>query len=513
MRVYIQNWLKGPYTLVSDVVVRKDEPVPHKWLPGDEITDSTGQVQTRKPLKTIVGIVNFLNRTGYGFTSRGAALYMFHPLNAGYPPFLVASKTKYDANMVAAVSFEHWNDKWPRGGIQQLLGTVGSKGVERNALLDAVNVCPGEDLVYGMQANVGQHVVVDWDYVFNIDPQGCVDVDDVFAWRNVGDVTEFAIAIADVRAWVPEGGELDLRAYERGTTFYDDGVAAVPMLPPMLSADMASLRCDGVGRPVIALVYTLCNGVVTGSEFRQCMMTVSQAYTYETVMGDLPVCERLTYLLGRVLGCDVGSDSHHWVELAMVDYNRQVALQLRKGGVGLLRVHEGTRSAEWNDLAAKTGCADVAFFGYAAGIYVDASMAAGGHSGLGLDCYTHASSPLRRYADLYNQRWLASLCFGAERPIGMRHAVLLNERNALAKALDRDVWFLKNLDTKGITVAEGWALVDKGNGVWSVYVPAWKRRVRGVGAAMAGAAVVVRAYTDLKAVTFGSRVVCAIEMK
>ena len=125
MRVYIQNWLKGPYTLVSDVVVRKDEPVPHKWLPGDEVADdTTGAVQTRKPVKTIVGIVNFLNRTGYGFTSRGAALYMFYPLNAGYPPFLVASKTKYDANMVAAVSFEHWNDKWPRGGIQQLLGTV-----------------------------------------------------------------------------------------------------------------------------------------------------------------------------------------------------------------------------------------------------------------------------------------------------------------------------------------------------------------------------------------------------
>ena len=98
-------------------------------------------------------------------------------------------------------------------------------------------------------------------------------------------------------------------------------------------------------------------------------------------------------------------------------------------------------------------------------------------------------------------------------PLGVRHAVLLNERNAAAKALDRDLWFLKNLDTKGITVVDGWALVDKGNGVWSVYVPAWKRRVRGVGAAMAGAAVVVRAYTDLKAVTFGSRVVCAIEMK
>ena len=91
----------------------------------------------------------------------------------------------------------------------------------------------------------------------------------------------------------------------------------------------------------------------------------------------------------------------------------------------------------------------------------------------------------------------------------------MNGRSSLAKAFDRDTWFLKHLDTSGITTVDGWALVDKGEGAWSVYVPAWKRRVRGVVAGTgvevkAGTGVVVRAYTDLKAVCFGHRVVCSI---
>lgn len=510
MRLFIQNWLRGPYTLVSDSELQKDEPVPHKWLPGDDV-DASGRVLTRTVPKQLVGIVHFVNRTGYGFSPRGIALYMFYPLNTGYPPFLVASKTKYEVNMIASVSFEHWNDKWPRGGIQRLLGTVGSKSVERDALLQAVDVCPGPDLVTDSMPNVQGHDTTPWDFVFNIDPAGCLDVDDVFAWRHVGDDIEFAIAIADVQAWVPEGSDLDVHAYERGTTFYDDGNAVLPMLPSVLSSDKASLRHDGIARPVMALVYTLHNGAVVKHEFRQCVMTVTKAYTYYTVMGDVDVCSELTRLLTIVMGVDVGSDSHHWVELAMVDYNRCVALLLAAAGVGLLRAHAGVKSAEWSDLAARTGCADVAFFGYAAGHYVPASgLRATGHAGLGLDCYTHASSPLRRYADLYNQRWLGTLCFGLPSPVELRSPVLLNGRNQAAKALDRDLWFLKNLNTEGITVVTGWALVEKESGVWSVYVPAWKRRVRGVGDVVAGTAVTVRAYTDLKATSFGSRVICSI---
>jgi hypothetical protein len=518
MRVHIQHWIKGPYTLLSDdgSAVTKNEPVTQKWLPGDHV-DADGRVLERCGTQTIIGIVNFVNRTGYGFSPRGAALYMFHPFQESYPPFLVASKTKYTENYIASVSFEHWNDKWPRGGIQRLLGPVGARDIETAALRMSVMI-KGDDAVMGCCVSEADYDCSTWDRVFNIDPSGCVDVDDVFAWRVRDGVTEFAIAIADVAAMVPEGSALDDLAYERGTTFYDDGMAVVPMLPEALSTKAASLRADGVRRPVVALVYRLNddNGEIEHVGFRRCMMTVTRAYTYESIMGDRNTCFTLIAFLMDVLGRDIDrTESHAWVEAAMVEYNRRAACVLRDARVGVMRVHNGTAVGEWNTLAAATGCREVGFFGYAAGAYVcggtDCDV---GHVGLGLDMYTHASSPLRRYADLYNQRWLVALCCGAVRPVVLRSPVVMNGRSALAKAFDRDAWFLRHLDTAGITVVDGWALVDKGNGVWSVYVPAWKRRVRGVVSegveVKAGTAVVVRAYTDLKAVSFGHRVVCSI---
>ena len=514
MRLFIQNWLKGPYTLMGDESITKNEPVPHKWLPGDEV-DADGAVLNRTPPKQILGIVHFVNRTGYGFSPRGAPLYMFYPLHTGYPPFLVSSKTKPSGNMIASVSYEHWNDKWPRGGIQRLLGAVGDKSAERQALLQtaAVGSTDTGD-VAEFQLDCASHDTTPWEYVFNIDPEGCHDVDDVFAWRKTGDGSiEFAIAIADVRTWVNEDSVLDKVAYERGTTFYDNGQAVLPMLPPALSAGAASLLADGVGRPVLALVYTIRNGVCISHMFRQCIMTVSKAYTYENVLCDTTVCTMLVGYLTTILGPVCGTDPHHWVELAMVDYNRRVAEVLRRAGVGLLRTHAGVRSLDWESLALKTGCADLAFFGYASGSYVDSTVDDSSHSGLGLKCYTHASSPLRRYADLYNQRWFCAAYFGLSNPQYRRLPILLNERNKLAKKLDRALWFLDNLDTSGITTVEGWALVEKTGGVWSVYVPSWKRKVRGIvsqGLVDAGTRVQVRAYTDLKATSLEARVVCSI---
>ena len=519
MRLHIQNWLRGPYTLLSDdgATVTKTEPVTQKWLPGDTV-DADGYVVKRQPIQNLVGIINFVNRTGYGFSPRGAALYMFHPFREDYPPFLVASKTKYTENHIAAVNFEHWNDKWPRGGIQRLLGAVGARDVETAALRASVTIRCDETIVLDIAHEVG-YDCGDWDCVFNIDPTGCLDVDDVFAWRVRGDVTEFAIAIADVAAWVPEGSALDDLAYERGTTFYDDGAAVVPMLPEALSAGAASLRADGVRRPVVALVYRLNDdsGAIEHVGFRRCIMTVTRAYTYESIMEDKDTSFTLIAFLTDVLGRAIDrTDSHAWVELAMVEYNRRAACVLREARVGVMRVHDGTTVGEWSELAATTGCREVGFFGYAAGAYVDGGIDGGvEHAGLGLDVYTHASSPLRRYADLYNQRWLVALCCGGIRPMIMRSPVTMNMRAGMAKAFDSTTWFLCHLDTAGITVVDGWALVDKGDGIWSVYVPAWKRQVRGVvvtgGAEVkAGTAMVVRAYTDLKAVSFRNRVVCSI---
>jgi ribonuclease R len=92
--------------------------------------------------------------------------------------------------------------------------------------------------------------------IFTIDPADAKDHDDALSLTKVSDgLWEVGIHIADVSHFVQEGTALDLEARGRGTSVYlVDQV--VPMLPPLLSTDLCSLR-DGVDRFVLSLFVTL----------------------------------------------------------------------------------------------------------------------------------------------------------------------------------------------------------------------------------------------------------------
>lgn len=537
MQVSIRNWLFGPFTLLGEnTAILHNTPVPHSWLPGDRVDPISGEVISRKltTRNTLVGILDCVNRVGQGFTSRNVPLYMWHPLDPGYPPFVVSSTRKYTQNMLVSVSFEHWDAKWPRGGIQHVFGPVGDKVAERAALVrNAVGrhtTLPIEpEAVYPIHEPSHEDTV--WDTVFNIDPEGCRDVDDVIAWRPAATsgATEVAIAIADAAAWVLADSSMDMAAYMKGQTFYDTkGTVIEPMLPHAISSGAASLLCDGVARPVLALVFTIQDNTVVSHTWKLCKMVVDHAYTYESIYTNADICKRLPIFLTsicrysdvRVGGGGSGdadaADSHAWIASAMIVYNVWAARTLRRANKGLLRTHAGHSASTWQALAEQTGCADIAWFGSTSGAYTDSAVDDSSHSGLGVECYTHASSPLRRYADLANQRWLKHILFGvpgAPPPVAnVLVAHHLNERARAAKALDRDIWFLSNLCMDAITETQGYTLTQKTDGVWSVYVPAWKRKVRcsiADTACTSGIAVRIRAYTDLTSTQWAHRLVCS----
>lgn len=512
----VKDYLKGPYTIVDSAGVETtiDAPVPlaNKWLPYDTVDPNTGAVLTRRSGTTIVGIVDYLSRTSQGLSPRGVPLYLFYPLLSSYPPMIVASKSNPKHNVLATVTYEHWEGKWPRAGIRAVIGPVGDLVAERKALLlrSIAVAMKSEDDDAAIDVDLSAYDPSPWDAVFNIDPDGCVDVDDVFCWRRKAEgAFEFGIGIADVSAWIPEGSTHDCRARAAGTTLYADGVAEVPMLSRAVSEQRASLRCDGTPRPALVLVYAGNSAPV----WKLCLLTVSRAYTYGSVYADVETCAMLKTALERVLGRPVGDDSHGWVEAAMIEYNARAADCLRNKG-GYLRTHAAATAA--TDLVERTGCAELAWLGAQSGAYADARRCMGttAHAGLGLDVYCHATSPLRRYADLVNQRWLKYLCLKCPRPSDVLDppSAYLNERNRIAKRLDRDLWFLANLQPDKLTTVDGFVLHKKTDGRWKCYIPAWKRTISGTSESLfeTGDRVVVRAYTNLKTPSLDQRLVCSV---
>lgn len=477
-----QNALRGPYWVNE---LQYDVPLPSGWLPGDYLHPETQELIRSKHLP-LVGIVDLTNHTRYGFSSRGVPQYLFYPLNTGYPPMIVGSKAPRTINQFGIVRFDTWNskDKWPHGSLQELLGSVGISGIEVQSL--RLRVCPpGRQTMYEYDfsplLNICGSLEV-WDACFNIDPAGCKDVDDVLSWRQTSAGLQFGIHIANVAAWVSEGTHLDQEAKQRGTTVYEDGVVLKSMLPPQLSEHKASLLADGVPRPVVSAIWTISeSGEVSGPDWKPTCIQIQEAHTYESILSDSNKSQSLQSALQTIVGYSVGADPHRWVEVAMIAYNRAAAMKLKRAGAGILRRHKGALpSAEiLQNLAHQTGCADIAWLGQASGEYCTATEESCEHSGLGEALYCHATSPLRRYADLVNQRILLGLCNTTTSFSHISHH--LNLIGKSIRAWERDMWCLQHLRPNEISEANGWILGWKQCGFelnLLIYVPLWKRTVR-----------------------------------
>ena len=523
MYLCIKNYIQGQYSLSTPTSIDEyTEPITRKWLHGDIINQTTQEPQHRnlKEHKAIVGIIDFLNRIRVGMTPRGIPLYNFHPYDPAYPTMVVASKLKPDQNMVAIASLEHWNDKHPRAGIQHIFGPVGDQAAETAALRMGISIPKSirdpDDDENIVAHYIRHHSNQSWEIVFNIDPPGCEDVDDVMGWRRTARGTEFFIGIVDIAAWVPEESWLDQEAKQAAQTLYIDGKAVEPMFPPYLSTQKASLRADGTKRPIIALVYLIEGDKVIETDWRLLNVAVTHAYTYESVLDNPTISEVLPTLLGIITEQPQSIDPHVWVEQAMILYNARVAKVLKARQKGILRRHAGTPNEAYKLLAEKTHLTELAFLGANAGQYVPASALDTNHAGLNLSTYCHATSPLRRYADVVNHRWLKHLVFGFQEPQVTMMAEHLNHRAYLMKQFERLIWFLQHLNQDGsITTTQGIVITyNTETKTAKVYVPKWKRTVRAAHtttqAYEPGTQVTIRAFSNLKATSIHQRVVCAM---
>ena len=511
--IRVGHSLRGPHWVGTE---RIDAPPPAGWLHGDQVCMETGEVRRASKQPSLVGILDLTNRTGYGFSSNGTPLYLFHPLDTRFPPMIVGSKAPKSANQFGVVNLESWQPtkaKWPRGSLQGLLGPVGDSRVEQDALRRRVRVAPpkalpGPTLKTGAAECDASYTftdLVEWDVCLNIDPNGCRDVDDVLSWHRLENGNlEFAVTIADVAYLVPEGSAADLAARLKAQTVYEEGRVLDPMLPAEISEGAGSLLADGQSRQGITAVWVIqADGgpspAAVGPFWRSARLINKEAFTYESILKKTDYCSVIKNSLSAIADKDVGDDPHKWIEIAMVRYNAEAANVLRRVRGGILRRHMSPVTSHGNleAIATQTGCQDIAFLGASAGEYIPASLQDSVcHFGLGESVYCHASSPLRRYADLANQRILKRVLFdaesedgwgGTEYPLFPNTAELAQDLNARAKAIkafERDLWCMSHLTADGLTESEGVVLGwkpsrdDPSMLRLAVYVPEWKRTVR-----------------------------------
>ncbi len=287
-------------------------------------------------------------------------------------------------------------------------------------------------------------------FTVTIDNEGTRDFDDALSFERLPDGVRVGIFIADVAAAIDRDSPLESEAFSRSTSIYCPD-AHIPMLPPLLSEDALSL-VEGVKRPVMAFFVEFDEQLqVRSREICRATISVHKRLSYNEA--DALMCdssdagsEQLRSLLlglwdivgeiearrldagaiqfsrremtpkigedGRVVLEEANEDTpaHKLVSELMILANESAALYAREKGMALV-----FRSQEPPEVALEAQGLDIVegqareFFRRS---FLKRSVTGTEplpHFGLGLRAYAQLTSPIRRAADLINQRQIASM--------------------------------------------------------------------------------------------------------
>ncbi|MFP4226742.1 MAG: ribonuclease catalytic domain-containing protein [Desulfobacterales bacterium] len=280
--------------------------------------------------------------------------------------------------------------------------------------------------------------------LMTIDGQGTLDFDDALSIEPAANGHRIGVHISDVGEYVPADGVIDREIISRGTSIYMPDMK-IPMLPPRLAEDLCSLRAGEI-RPAISIFFTVTpTGGICDPEIFPSYISVKRQLSYSdadlmaesdpairqlhklavdfrnqrladgAVLISLPDISLRVFENGEISikKLDRNSPSRLLVSEMMIManwlmakflYNKQMPAVFRSQPEPRGRLYQNPDNAtlfqNWMQRRMLSRAVLLSTPEY--------------HSGLGLDAYVTATSPIRKYFDLITQRQLRA-CFDLEK--------------------------------------------------------------------------------------------------
>jgi exoribonuclease R len=251
--------------------------------------------------------------------------------------------------------------------------------------------------------------------IYSIDPFGCKDIDDALHCIKTSSGWQVGIHIADVSSYIPEGSIYDLELAKRVETFYSDYATFTHqnMMPNIMSLGHASLLDSKTSRSFSVLIEYDENFVVTDTSFQKTLIKVKENLSYDQAQQLIDTQQNQSlvnlYEFGKklVVGAIENYDTHKMVEVFMILANKIVAEHLAKVNPTGVIVRTQNSSTSQTVLCENQTLNEKHLNSlYERAIYKVGFDEKSTHSSLGLSCYTHFTSPIRRYVDILVHREL-----------------------------------------------------------------------------------------------------------
>ena len=343
----------------------------------------------------------------------------------------------------------------PEEGVFKILVKLGVFGENENTDLHQFGISSSfsEDVIKHSTKLTGSHQDLLGDGtrkdftmlpLMTIDGQLTLDYDDAISIEDFADYYRLGIHIVDVGHFIKKGDILDLEAMARGSSIYMPD-QKIPMLPSFLAEDLCSLKA-GELRPAISIMINLSRSyeIIDYKIIPSVIMVVNQLTYYDVNMAaddnkDIIILRHIAekFRQDRMVAGAVQitlPDINVWI-----NGDREVTVnRINRESPGRMLVAEIMIMANWlmakflleNDLPAiyrsQTAPRERLYKGNEGTLFQNwmqrrhisrfaLSSEPEPHSGLGLNAYVTATSPIRKYFDLATQRQIRTI-FGLETP-------------------------------------------------------------------------------------------------
>ena len=376
----------------------------------DPIRKNVTGISERK-LGKIVGVLRLDDNKRYGYNKKNVPYVKFSSVSGKYPDFIVPCKLRSKSAQYVVISFNRWNtsDKHPVGQIEEYLGDVSDEYSTIRMLFAKVGIrLSGKKMSYSSSIDLSSGRKIDYR-TFSIDPDGCRDIDDAFHFTRFGNGdVEIGIHIANVARQM-----VFMNTHQYSSIYYRNG-RQDNMLEDKYSFENFSL-VDGEKRLALSLVITIRDGNEVSREFRESVVK-NTALSYDEVnsmneMNGSKCCQARELLeFSKEFFGEGEMTAQKMVEEFMLLANSAVAEKLFACNPQevILRTHQG--SMDGDSSGTITDSRLMEFLNrrkMEAAVYAIAPEDTR-HLTLGLDFYTHATSPIRRYVDIINQHMIIS---------------------------------------------------------------------------------------------------------